>query len=137
MKRHALCITLLAALAASNAAANLTNIPKWNGSWKAPTGDTMLLSEYQGVIDMSGIDSRSGYRAVCIVNKEDLWVATCAGHGVDHAAGGSRFIYRSTMRLNSEDRSINETWETEQQQGRTQGKTQFKAETANPANSSR
>lgn len=109
----------------STASADLTVSFRWNGQWKASTGDTMLMSESGGVINMSGIDSRSEYRAVCIVSKEDSATATCAGNGVDHMAGDSRFIYRSTMRFNSTNDSITEAWEIEERDGRDKGTTVF------------
>lgn len=128
MKLRSTFMALATTLAATTASANLIISPHWNGQWKATTGDTMLMSESGGVIDMSGIDSRSEYRAVCIVSKEDSTTATCAGNGVDHKAGDSRFIYRSTMRFNGTNDSITETWETEDRQSRNKGTTVFQYE---------
>ena len=98
----------------------------WTNAWKNYEGGITVLIYKNGLLDLSGKDHGSIYRATCVLDQGDKNVATCVGEGVNHEAEPKRFIYRSKLQWRGVGgERIAEDWECEFADRKSSGKAVF------------
>lgn len=79
----------------------------WAGTWEASAGEIISVTETDGFLDILGKDSLSIYSCTGIIEANS---ALCYGSGKNHEIN-QRFIYRSQMKLSTDDQVLEENWE--------------------------
>lgn len=116
-------VVLLSLLLTSQVQAGLVTVSAWAGTWRDKAGGLIAIDDKEGILDVSGTDSESIYRVVCVIDAASPKTAACTGDGVNHKHG-FRFTYRSEMQLGP-DGMLVEDWQALSRRGTAKGRASF------------
>jgi hypothetical protein len=82
------------------------------GTWySASGGTTITITEKNGFVDISGIDSQTKYTCTGIIEKtDDENFVECYGSGMNFASN-LRFFFKTKLKMVEKGRSMDESWE--------------------------